>query len=220
MGFWEMMDSRIVCWRSHLRRGPSAKQNYFVSTFYSCSIPGPLILDSWMLGSVHITPFSLQWPPLTAPRSWDNRCDTNSFKTKMHLHTPGVVSLYRRVRLMFSSRQYLTSESFLLSLVQLCCGAMQGNPTSPRPRSRLAAPPAHAWEGDLFLCNSIVEKELLKNATFYTKKGTFFFSWEASCFWLKKKKGEGLNRTIFFSWWRSHFPYKWSHHQILGYLCF
>lgn len=184
MGFWEVMDWWIVCWWSHLRRGPSAKQNYFVSTFYSCSIPGPLILDSWILGSVHITPFSLQRPPLAAPQSWDNHCDTNSFETKMHLHTPGVVTLLMQARLMFSSRQYLTSEWFLLSPARLRCGAMQGNSTSARPCSCLAAPPVRAWEGDLFHCSSTVAKELLKTATFlHTQKGTFFFRSEASRFW-------------------------------------
>lgn len=157
VGFWEVVDWWIVCWWSHLQRGPSAKQNYFVSTFYSCSIPGSLILDSWILRSVHITPFYPQWPPLVAPQSWDNHCDTNSFKPKLHLHTPGLVTLHMQVRLIFSSCQYLTSDSFMLSRAQLHCGAMQGNPTSPSHCSCLAAQYRHE-KGVYFTAAALLKK--------------------------------------------------------------
>lgn len=158
MGFWEVMDWWIVCWWSHLRRGPSAKQNYFVSTFYSCSIPGPLILDSWILGSVHITPFSLQRPPLAAPQSWDNHCDTNSFETKMHLHTPGVVTLLMQARLMFSSRYCLTSEWFLLSLHGCAVGQCRETRRLPDPALALLPHRCRQEKGIYFTAAAPLQK--------------------------------------------------------------
>lgn len=125
------MDCVLV--ESSLVRSFCKNRIVLFSPFRSCSVPGPLVPVIRTLGSALKPPFPLQQPPLAAPQSRDNPRGTNSFQTKMRLHAPGVVSFRMQARLVFSSWQYLTSESLLLSPARLRCGEMQGNLMVPQP---------------------------------------------------------------------------------------
>lgn len=140
-----------LCRRSHPRRGPSAKQNYFASTFPSCGTPGPLILDSWILGSVHIT-----------PSLCSSRHPSAETVTVMLLQNTDVVTRTRSRELAHAAEADAFFTAVFNFWIASACSrtARWGSPISPSPSLS-----SLLHRG--FRCRNR-EKGLLKNATFYT----------------------------------------------------